>query len=102
MDADQSQMSISCSTEPQVDAKQEGSKSSAQTGVTSPLGSIDGSDLKSPFVPFGSGCSGPIQASFHLDTDQSSQFQAVPDRSSIRRCWLSLLLPACLQAEDTS
>lgn len=102
MDADQSQMSISCSTEPQVDTKQEGSKSSAQTGVTSPLGSIDGSDLKIPFVTFGSGCSGPIQASFNLDTDQSSQFQAVPGQSSIRRCWLSLLLPACLQAEDAS
>ncbi|XP_030610178.1 insulin receptor substrate 2-B-like [Archocentrus centrarchus] len=95
MDADQSQMLICCSIGPHDDVKQE-------EGVTSPLGSIDGSDLMIPFVTFGSGCTRPIQASSNMDADQSSQFKAVPDRSSLRRCWMSLFLPVCLQAEDTS
>lgn len=95
MDADQSQMSISCSIGPHDDVKQEG-------GVTSPSGSTDVSEPMIPFVTFGSGCSRPIQASSNLDTDQSSQSEAEPDQSSLRRCWLSLFLPVCFQAEDTS
>ncbi|XP_031147453.1 insulin receptor substrate 1-like isoform X2 [Sander lucioperca] len=104
-EAGQSQMSIGCSTQPQDDARQEQTSANrrrlpAQTRATSsPVRSVDGSGMLTPFAASGPGYTGSIQASPNSGTGQSSRLQA-PSRQFVRRYRLSLCLPRCLQAED--
>lgn len=106
--AGQSQTSISCSTRPLDDARQEQKSAQhrrcpAQTGATSsPVESVDGSDLMPPFVTSGPGYTRPVQVSPNPGTGQCSRLQAVADQSAVRRYRLSSCLPSCLQAEDRS
>ncbi|XP_074483236.1 uncharacterized protein LOC141762950 [Sebastes fasciatus] len=100
-EAGQSQMSISSSTEPQDDARQEPAKQRrlpAQTRASSsPVRTVDGSGVMTPFVAGGPGYSRPVQASPISGTGRSGR---AASEQSVRRYRLSLCLPACLQAED--
>ncbi|KAF1371853.1 hypothetical protein PFLUV_G00273670 [Perca fluviatilis] len=104
-EAGQSQMSIGCSTQPQDDARQEQASAKqrllpAQTRATSsPVRSVDGSGMLTPFAASGPGHSRSIQASPNSGTGRSSRLQAA-SRQFVRRYRLSFCLPCCLQAED--
>ncbi|KAA8579765.1 hypothetical protein FQN60_006858 [Etheostoma spectabile] len=103
-EAGQSQMSISFSTQPQDDARQ--ARTSAKQrrllaptwATSSPVRSVDGSSVLTPFAASGSGCTRSIQANPNSGTGRSSQLQAASRQ--IVRYRLSLCLPCCLQAED--
>ncbi|XP_042260567.1 insulin receptor substrate 1-like isoform X1 [Thunnus maccoyii] len=107
-EASQSQRSISCSARPQDDARQEQKLSQyrrlpSQSRVTSsPVGSVEGSGLMTPFFTDGQSYSRPVQASPNSGSSRSRRMQAAPEQSSVRRYRLSLCLPSCLQAEDRS
>ncbi|XP_042338476.1 uncharacterized protein LOC121939529, partial [Plectropomus leopardus] len=108
-DAVQSQRSISCSTRPQDDERQQSvmtsadqTRLSAQTGATSsPVRSGDGSGVMAPFVTSAPSYNRPVQASSYSGTGRSSRLQAASDRS-VRRNRLFLCLPSCLQAKNRS
>lgn len=97
----QSQMSISCSTRPQDDAgqKQKSAKQGrlpSQTRATlSPVRSVEGSGMRTPFVTSGPGYVRPVQASPNSGTSRSSRLQAVSGQSV--RHGLSWCLPSCLR-----
>lgn len=103
----QSQTSISCPAEPQDDAGQEQTSAQqrrlpAETRATlSPVRSVDGSAMMTPFVTSGPGYTRPVQASPNSGSGLSSRLQTVSDQS-VRRYRLSLCLPSCFQAEDRS
>ncbi|XP_044044520.1 insulin receptor substrate 2-like isoform X2 [Siniperca chuatsi] len=101
-EAGQSQTSISCSTRPQDEQKSaKQSRLVAQTRATSsPVRSVDGSGMMTPFVTSGPGYTRAVQASPNSGTGQSSRLHAVSDQSVRYR--LSWCLPSCLQAEDRS
>ncbi|XP_047433171.1 insulin receptor substrate 2-A-like [Mugil cephalus] len=96
IEINQSRMSISCSAQPQDHVRKE-QTSARHSARTSPVESVDGSDL-TRFDLSGSVHDRPLQAGPVFDTGQSSRLQAVP---AVRRYWLSLCLPSCLQAERT-
>ncbi|XP_073318229.1 uncharacterized protein [Pagrus major] len=104
-EAGQSQVSISCSTQPQDDAGQEQNSAEqrrlpAPTRTTfSPVSSVDVLIGTAPFVPCGPGYTRPVRASPSSGSGQPGRLQAVSDHS-VRRHRLSLCLPCCLQAED--
>ncbi|XP_045915085.1 insulin receptor substrate 2-B-like isoform X1 [Micropterus dolomieu] len=100
-EAGQSQMSISCSTRPQDDAgqKQKSAKQGrlpSQTRATlSPVRSVEGSGMRTPFVTSGPGYVRPVQASPNSGISRSSRLQAVSGQSV--RHGLSWCLPSCLR-----
>ncbi|CAK6977490.1 insulin receptor substrate 1-like isoform X1 [Scomber scombrus] len=100
----QSQRSISCSTQPQDDARQEQKLSqhrnlpSQTRASSSTVGSVDGSGLMIPLFTGGQSCSRPVQASPHSGSGRSKQLQDVPDQCAVRRYRLLSCLPSCLQA----
>ncbi|XP_049919170.1 insulin receptor substrate 2-B-like [Epinephelus moara] len=106
-DAGQSQMSTSCYTRPQEDVWQvqtsaEQRQLPAQTGATSsPVRSVDGSGVVTPFVPRAPGYTRAVQASLHSGTGSTSRLQAASDQS-VRRNRLCLFLPSCLQTKHRS
>ncbi|XP_034720571.1 insulin receptor substrate 2-A-like isoform X2 [Etheostoma cragini] len=103
-EAGQSQKSISCSTQPQDGARQERTSAKqrrlpAPTWATSsPVRSVGGSGVLTPFAASGSGYTRSIQANPNSGAGRSSQLQAASRQ--IVRYRLSLCLPCCLQAED--
>ncbi|XP_030265148.1 uncharacterized protein LOC115576732 isoform X2 [Sparus aurata] len=104
-ETDQSQMTISCSAQPQDDAVQQQNSSEqrrlpAPSSTTlSPVSSVDVLMGTAPFVPCGPGYTRPVQASPDSGSGRPGRLQAVSTRS-VRRHRLSLCLPCCLQTED--
>lgn len=104
-ETDQSQMTISCSAQPQDDAVQQQNSSEqrrlpAPSSTTlSPVSSVDVLMGTAPFVPCGPGYTRPVRVSPDSGSGRPGRLQAVSARS-VRRHRLSLCLPCCLQTED--
>ncbi|XP_023276133.1 insulin receptor substrate 1-like [Seriola lalandi dorsalis] len=73
-----------------------------RVATSSPVGSVNVSDLMPPFFTSGAGYTKPVQASPNSGTGRSTRLLAVPDQSAARRYRLSSCLLSCLQAKDGS
>ncbi|XP_068446862.1 insulin receptor substrate 2-B-like [Clinocottus analis] len=101
-EAGQSQMSISCSSRPQDDARQEPTSATQRRGAqtrasSSPARSGDRSGTMTPVTKSGPDHTRPVQAGPHSGKGRARR---APSDKPVRRYRLSSCLPSCLQAED--
>ncbi|XP_065807761.1 insulin receptor substrate 1 [Labrus bergylta] len=106
-EAEQSQRSISCFSQPQDESGQDQKSADyeqlpSRTRITStPVKNENGSGVVVPFPTSELGSPRPVQVSPNPGRGGFSPLQAATDRST-RRSRLSLCLPSCFQAEDGS